>query len=378
MSGRSFPTLLSRRVPDARSILLISDIEMSVGGVEDDFSHDGLIADLLDVYTKPPYDSLPVDLVLNGDVYDTLKIPYKGVFTWHITPEIALYKLNKVIEAHSELFDALQAFGSHSSGNKRLHFVVGNHDPDIMFPEVQARLRQRLAGVAEMTFAGFSMRVGPVHIEHGHQLDQVFAMDSECPFGVWNGESILKLPWLSAALIEALSPIKSIFHTYERLRPRSVVFERWPELAEIVQALLRKRVQASLRRPLTVRRDPAETLTWAMAKQIVLRAYTQSPNAGIDAAKVAKLFIDDPSLKLAAFGHTHKPTWSMVGTRTIIHTGCMRDEYEIDREGESIRAIPKSYGEVVLVGDKIGDVLIPSKDHDDVPRREQDIVADNK
>ena len=40
-----------------------------------------------------------------------------------------------------------------------------------------------------------------------------------------------------------------------------------------------------------------------MVKQISIRAYTQSPNAGIRPADMAKLFLDNPELKVAAFGH---------------------------------------------------------------------------
>lgn len=353
-----FPRILHTHRPGARSIVLISDIEMAEPGPVDPFPRDDFLADLFEAYTKPPYDGVPVDLVLNGDVFDLVKVPYQGEFCRHITAEIALAKLDIVLDGHPSFVEGLRRFGAHPSGNKRIHFITGNHDPELSFPEVQQRLRERLDGVAEVHFPGFQTRIGPVHIEHGQQFDDAFAQDPDNLFLGWNDQTILNIPWCTVAVMEAAFPLSAIFFPYENLRPRSLMFERFPLVHEVLANAF-KRYWAREFLPGALKRgDPTRKITWSMIRQIIQRTRDNDVDAGVRESDIINLFTGDSSIQVAAFGHLHRPIWRMVGTRYVLRTGCMRDEFEIFRDNDRVIGIPKSYGEIVLNGDDVEDTRL--------------------
>lgn len=123
--------------------------------------------------------------VINGDWVDFLQVePFdvrgtresaEGIpLLW--TAEEALIRLETVFRTHSEHFDALAELVG--DGGK-LTVIQGNHDPEWFFPAetaggeppLQKRLRERLGDPAEdvLQFVATSLRVGGVHVEHGHQ-----------------------------------------------------------------------------------------------------------------------------------------------------------------------------------------------------------------
>ena len=90
--------------------------------------------------------------------------------------EEALVKLETLFRTHSEHFDVLKGL---VRGGGRLTLIQGNHDPEWFFPAetagteplLQARLRERLGNPGEdvLRFVATSLRVGGIHVEHGHQ-----------------------------------------------------------------------------------------------------------------------------------------------------------------------------------------------------------------
>ena len=124
-----------------RLVVVFSDVEMGSGGDRDDFPHSPFLADLILSYLDGPFSDMAVDFVFNGDTFDLLKTPYKDTFPHHITKDVAVAKMAAVAAAHPKFFEALSHILDHPSGNNRVHFVVGNHDSEILFPEVQGFLR---------------------------------------------------------------------------------------------------------------------------------------------------------------------------------------------------------------------------------------------
>lgn len=116
-----------------------------------------------------------VELVINGDCFDFLAIePYRadGI----ATPAIALGKLEKILAAHRLFFDTLRGF---VSTGRTVTFIAGNHDIELCFAEVQARIRQAILGEqsgdqeAAIHFcpARFYRPLPDVYIEHGNHFD---------------------------------------------------------------------------------------------------------------------------------------------------------------------------------------------------------------
>jgi UDP-2,3-diacylglucosamine pyrophosphatase LpxH len=114
-----------------------------------------------------------VELVINGDCFDLLAIPpylANGIST----PAIACEKLAAVVPVHRAFFAALRRFLS--IPGRRVTFITGNHDIELVFAEAQELVRGAIdAGEqgANMAFCKtrFYRPLPDVLIEHGHQYD---------------------------------------------------------------------------------------------------------------------------------------------------------------------------------------------------------------
>ena len=128
-------------------------------------------------------------LVLNGDTWDFDSV-YSGPEGIEVPPEGmpldvpgSVYKMRRMIADHPEIVAGLARFAA--AGN-RVTFVMGNHDRELAFPEVQETLRQAIvrastagSGVAvadAIAFEPWFFHVpGVLYAEHGQQYDATCA-----------------------------------------------------------------------------------------------------------------------------------------------------------------------------------------------------------
>lgn len=169
-------------------------------------------------YTRRRADGLPWRLVVNGDMVDFLTICVypetagsaagahddrpdrralaaldhssdESEYGFHRRKDAACIKVDAVARRHSELFGVLASFLA--AGNA-LEIIVGNHDTEFYWPEVQARFRDAVIGAwlalpaSSRTGAAnprairdaigfhpwFYYEPGVCWIEHGHQYDE--------------------------------------------------------------------------------------------------------------------------------------------------------------------------------------------------------------
>ena len=93
-----------------RLVVSLSDLEIGPGGRFDDVPDASFVASVIRSYAEAPFRSIAVDLVFNGDTFDLLKTPVDGGYPVHITSEIGVHKLERVLDAHPEFVEAVQAF----------------------------------------------------------------------------------------------------------------------------------------------------------------------------------------------------------------------------------------------------------------------------
>src|SRR5215472_9942740 len=115
-----------------------------------------------------------VELIINGDCFEFLFIePHEqdGI----ASPEVALSKLERVITGHQSFFKTLQNFISQSG--RHATFMIGNHDVELAFREIQERIAEVICDGPELTDrlnfcpCSFYRPLPDVHIEHGNQYD---------------------------------------------------------------------------------------------------------------------------------------------------------------------------------------------------------------
>ncbi len=369
-----------RHCPPAfdRLVLVFSDVEMGPGGPEDDFPHGEFLGDLLLSYLEPPWRDRPVDVIFCGDTFDLLKTPYLGEFPHHIDRDVAVAKMASVAAAHPRFFAALSRFVEHSSGNKTVHFVLGNHDLELAFPKVQAFIRALCGRPGRVRFPGFELALGPILAEHGSQWDPLFRIDPDKVFVEHDGRTLLNISWATVTLLDLFIPLRPLLYFHDRLVPKSRVMELVPEIRELIVGLSWKYWTRDFWRDYLGGRDPVLKLNWTMFKEIVKRLTTSSPDVQIQTGWLAQSVEQRPQ-RLFIIGHLHRMASYYHGGKRILQVGAFRDEYLLDPDGEGFTPILKPCYEIYVKDEQVVGVVTrelpgPRRPEGHVPATIRDVV----
>lgn len=334
-----------------RLLVVFSDVEMGPGGAYDDFPNSGFLGELLLSYAAPAYEGYAIDIVFNGDTFDLLKTSVDGVYPRHVSVDVALRKLDRVAQAHPQFFASVRELLARTGPRGRVSFVVGNHDPELLFPEVQAAVR-RLCGGERVVFPGLSLDIGRVHIEHGSQVDPLFQMDAARPFIEYRGERLLNLTWATVALLDVVIPLQPLLYHHDRLKPRQLLLALIPEIKELLTGAFWEYWTRDYWRDVLRGSDPMKGVSWTMLKELVRRLVTWDPDITMGDDFQRRLVASD-RYDLYLVGHQHEPGLWSHGHRKVIRTGAMRDEFMLDADGAIRTQINKSYAEVLLAGGEV-------------------------
>ncbi len=166
--------------------IVVSDLHLGGGG------HANELTQFLAWYAAHPADERPWRLVIAGDGIDFL---HAGLADEEHTEERAIATLETIVQDNRTTFAALAAF---VADGHELVFVGGNHDAELHWDGVQARLRgllsalfvERLSGrTADLAMVrAFEARVrfcrwfflepGALYVEHGHQYDELCSFEN--------------------------------------------------------------------------------------------------------------------------------------------------------------------------------------------------------
>jgi UDP-2,3-diacylglucosamine pyrophosphatase LpxH len=215
--------------------LIFSDTEFGGGNKTDDLVEGQLLFKTIKSHFKEAK-KYPTEIVLNGDIFDFIKCPYKRKYPRHITEKISLYKLEKIINAHPKFFITLKEFLKNDK-RSQIVFITGNHDFDIIFPKVQERIKQEICKKEEelkkrILFPGFEYKDKLIHYEHGSQLDPIFKVDPEkIIYGTPKDrkDPVLLVPWGYSAIYDFFIQMKEEFPLLERLVPKTQVLKTFPK-----------------------------------------------------------------------------------------------------------------------------------------------------
>ncbi|MDP8926194.1 MAG: hypothetical protein M3M97_04615 [Actinomycetota bacterium] len=172
---------------DGRDIVIISDLHMSAGRDErtgtfdrnEDFFYDGAFGRFVDhLIGRAREEERRWRLVILGDFVDFLQVdPYKvsGHEIGDTSSESTLVKLEIIARGHKAVFKAL---GNFIEEGHLLDIVLGNHDVEFVWPDVQKRFRELVSRYAGLDVGGsiaFHRWIfyvpGVAYADHGHQYD---------------------------------------------------------------------------------------------------------------------------------------------------------------------------------------------------------------
>jgi UDP-2,3-diacylglucosamine pyrophosphatase LpxH len=211
--------------------LVMSDLHLSTGvrpgspNPFEDFFHDERFAELLAYYSAKQGDA-GVELILNGDVFDLLKVRIHGRFPTEVTDEIAAEKLRLCLEGHPRFVHAVKDFLSHPKN--RITYLPGNHDLDMWLPGPQALFRRYVAPgeaasrVQFITHSDTYYLPEGIQVRHGHQFERIHRVNYEAvTYKRRDGKEVLALPWGSLWIMEVLNPLKETHGHIDRVQPFS-------------------------------------------------------------------------------------------------------------------------------------------------------------
>ena len=113
-----------------------------------------------------------VELIINGDCFDFLLAEPNLGAAPRTDVNMAHAKWTRIASAHEDWLRALRRFLERPG--RRLTFLLGNHDLELLYPSVRARIRSAIRsapGTVRFCLGRAYAPAPDVHIEHGCQFD---------------------------------------------------------------------------------------------------------------------------------------------------------------------------------------------------------------
>lgn len=325
---------------------MFGDIELGGGTMTDDFVSDATLAKVINSLKGP------VDLILNGDTFDFLKCPLKdGTYPLQVTENMSLEKLEQALKAHPKVISALSQFAK--SKDHQVYFNFGNHDLDLVFPKVQARLARAMKS-KNVHFGVKYVQFG-VHVEHGQQFDELNYTDE---FLVQHkGQTILNLSYSSLGVLDSFMHVKENNPFLERVHSRNELFSLYPSLLRTLRWCGIRQMAKQFIYDLT-RDSLRKTPSW-LWKELWRRWWQDDweiPN-------IVKTARKETQSSICVLGHMHHVYFEETD-RIIILPDTWRDEYLLNMRTKTLFPKNKYYVRIRIENDKAVDwelVHVPIK-----------------
>jgi len=326
--------------------IVISDCHISAGrffegrlNPHEDFHFDDEFVDLLEYFSTGPYgvsSSGPADVefILNGDFFDFLNVPYQGEFVDLITEDVSLYKTEAVIAGHPKIMAAIRRFVS--LPNKKITYMIGNHDADLFFEKVRERITKewdpeggypssKVNILADRDRIFFSEGV---EIQHGNQFESGTAIDFSKPILHAWGRPVLNLPWGSFYVLKIINRLKWEREYIDKIRPVKsfilfgLVTDPWFTLRFCF---------------LTAFYFLQTRLVWASRRKTrqAFDVLKRDTRVFIDLEKEARAILTaQKDVQTVIFGHTHNPMYKIYPDgKQYINTGTWTKMVNLDWQG---------------------------------------------
>jgi UDP-2,3-diacylglucosamine pyrophosphatase LpxH len=316
--------------------LVVSDFHLGSGhrtrdgslNILEDFFHDREFIDFLQYFATGDYEQADVELILNGDFFNLLMIDFEEIDPEVVTELTALRRMTAIIDGHRAVMNALRFFASQP--NKSVCFVMGNHDPGILFPSVQLLIREAVGDRCKMIIDHYEF--DGIYVEHGNQYEVANSFDRKKYF-LKDGlpEPVLNQPWGTYFLVHVVNHIKRGRRHFDKVLPFGV-YLKW--LMVMDPRFLMKVVGRALKFFAIARfkRDPRRNTSLRKTLEIMLEA-PLFPDLD-DAA--ARILHTRENVHTVIFGHNHRPAFKQMGERRFyINTGTWNEmtHLELDRLG---------------------------------------------
>lgn len=216
----------------AKSILVISDVHLGAGeyvngqrNYLEDFHYDEELIEFLEYFNKGEFASREIELIINGDFFDLLAVPFVDYYEDEFWSEdAAKAKLQLILDAHPEVMKALGDFIKNK--NRTITFIIGNHDAEMVFESLQKMVMDT---IPEDRKDRFKILLNPdadyrpypsVCIKHGHEYELAHLFDpDDCIVESEDGKKYFTPPWGSYYVTRVINKFKEERDHVNAVRP---------------------------------------------------------------------------------------------------------------------------------------------------------------
>lgn len=326
--------------PIKKTILVISDIHLGAGAIIkgqrnylEDFHYDEEMVDFLEFYSKGEYKEREVELVINGDFFDHLAVPFVPFFDDEYWSEpAALAKLEMILKAHREVMSALAEFAS--GKKKTIVYIIGNHDAEMVFESLQKRFLECFAEEDRekvRIITDNSVEYSPVDgvaIKHGHEYEIAHQYDPKASvFEDRHGISHFIPPWGSYYVIRVINKFKEERGHINAVRPikkfiiNGLIYDTLFTLRFVFQTcyyFIMVRFNYLFRQNSSIR----NAISYAVKELHLFQDYEEITQ---------EMLHKRDDLKALIVGHTHEPIFrSNADGKVFINTGTWTNMYHLD------------------------------------------------
>jgi len=167
----------------------------------------------------------------------------------------------------------------------------------------------------------------------------------------------LNLPWGSVSLIDLALPYHPELHSLDRIKPKQALFAALPEAKELLLARARDYWARGFWRGLFIERDPLKRVSWEMVKEVALRLLVADADISC-----GRFYIDalrsDPRHRIYVVAHEHQARSLRIGEKTLLQTGCLRNEYQLDPHTLEQTPCDKSFAEIRICHGRVADARL--------------------
>lgn len=316
--------------------LVVSDFHLGAGhrnpdgsvNILEDFFHDREFIEFLQYFSSGIYENAEVELIINGDFFNLLMVDFEEIDPDVVTELVAHRRMIRIMEGHRAVMNALRYF--QSLPGKEIVFIMGNHDPGILFPSIQELVRSY---VGESTrFYLESYEFDGVYIEHGNQYEIANAFDRHKYFlTIGLPQPVLNQPWGTLFLVHVVNTIKRRKPHFDKVLPFKT-YLKWLVLYDFRfgMGIIGKIIWFFFKS--RFRNDPRRKNSLRQTLRIILEA-PLFPDLDEAAERILETRED---IHTVIFGHNHRPTFRQFGNqKEYVNTGTWNEmtHLEVDRMG---------------------------------------------
>lgn len=311
-------------------MLVLSDFHLGKGkflddghiNILEDFDEDEKFSEFLEYYSTGTHYFSDVNIILNGDIFNLIQMDVDGVFTHLLSEENIVKMVEEIVAGHPIFFQALKKFLSRP--NKKLTYVIGNHDIGMIFKKAQKVVMKAVDAKVEFTHQYIDHGV---LVEHGHRFEPFNTVPrAKLVIKGPNGVPILNLPWASLFCIYLLPKLKVMRPYIDKVRPLSL-YVKWTILHDFKFFLYLSWITVAYFIRTQFRPYGKYNKNFSMSLRQILKIAVH-PKYDKYAKRV---LATRPDVKVVIMGHTHITEWrKFKDGRLYFNTGTWNQVPSID------------------------------------------------